>query len=302
MKDLNDLLYFARVVESGGFSAAGRTLGIPKSRLSRRVAELEARLGARLLQRSTRKLVLTDVGERFYQHCRAMLQEADAAEEAVAALTEMPRGRLCVSCPVVLAQGELAGFVAEFLDRYPQVQLEMLLTSRRVDLMDEGVDVALRVRAMDDEDPSLVVRRLRPAESILVVAPAALAGVDVNTPDDLAKLPVLGAVGADRRVHWRLYGPGGAIREVAFEPRLAADDFVLRKTAALAGIGATMLPSVLCAKELAAGTLVRVLPAWGFSGGNLQAVYSHRRGLLPAIRAFIDFLAEAYAREPGRAV
>lgn len=302
MQDLNDLHYFARVVETGGFSAAGRLLGVPKSRLSRRVAELEARLGARLLQRSTRKLMLTDLGERFYQHCRAMLQEAEAAEDTVAALTELPRGRLRVSCPVALAQGELAHFIPEFLAQYPQVRLEMLLTGRRVDLLEEAVDVALRVRSSDDEDPSLVVRKLRPAESILVAAPALVAGRDVASPDDLLQLPILGAIEADRRVHWRLHGPGGTIREIAQEPRLAADDFVLRKAAALKGLGVTSMPSVLVSAETTSGTLVRVLPDWQFSGGSLQAVYAHRRGLLPAMRAFIDFMAESFAREPCKLV
>lgn len=302
MQDLNDLHYFARVVETGGFSAAGRLLGIPKSRVSRRVAELEARLGARLLQRTTRKLALTEVGQRFYQHCRAMLQEAEAAEDTVAALTEMPRGRLRVSCPVALAQAELAQFVPEFLARYPLVRLEMLLTNRRVDLVDEAVDIALRVRSADDKDPSLIVRKLRPAEAILIAAPSLVAGVEVAAPQDLIQLPILGAIEADRRVHWRLHGPGGEVREVAVEPRLAADDFVLRKAAALAGLGVTSLPGVLCSAELAAGSLVRILPDWHFPGASLQAAYAHRRGLLPAMRAFIDFLAEAFARDPQRPV
>ncbi|WP_374347034.1 LysR substrate-binding domain-containing protein [Chitinimonas sp.] len=302
MQDLNDLHYFARVVEAGGFSAAARLLGLPKSRLSRRVAELEVRLGARLLQRTTRKLVLTEVGGRFYQHCQAMLQEAEAAEQTIAALTEVPRGRLRVSCPVALAQGELSRFLPEFLSRYPQVRLEMLLVNRRVDLFEEAVDVALRVRAEGDEDPALVSRRLRPAESILVAAPGLLAGKAISTPADLQALPVLGAIEADRRVHWRLFDADGEVADIAAEPRLAADDFVLRRVAAVAGLGVTMLPRVLCADELAQGTLLQVLPNWRLSGGNLQAVYAHRRGLLPAMRAFIDFLVEAYSREPGRAV
>ncbi|WP_150645311.1 LysR family transcriptional regulator, partial [Pseudomonas fluorescens] len=161
MQDLNDLYYFAKVVEAGGFAAAGRLLGIPKSRLSRRVAELEERLNARLLQRTTRQLKLTAVGERYLRHCQAMLLEAEMADEAVASMSSEPRGRLRVSCPVGLAHGLLASVISSFLEKFPQVQLEALLLNRRVDLVTEGVDVALRVRELGDEDPLLVTRRLR---------------------------------------------------------------------------------------------------------------------------------------------
>lgn len=132
MHDLNDLFYFAKVVEAGGFAAAGRALGIPKSRLSRRIAELEQRLGARLLQRSTRKLALTDIGERYLRHCQAMLLEAEQAEETVTNLTSEPRGRVRFSTPPGVAL--LPDVINDFLTRYPRVQLEVVQTSRRIDL------------------------------------------------------------------------------------------------------------------------------------------------------------------------
>lgn len=296
MHDLNDLYYFAKVVESGGFAAAGRLLGIPKSRLSRRIAELEIRLGARLLQRTTRKLVLTDVGERYLRHCQAMLAEAEQAEEAVASLTSEPRGRLRVSCPVHLANTELPAMVSDFLERYPQVQLEMLLTNRRVDLLNDGVDVALRVRDDGDEDPSLIARRLHPAEACLVAAPSLLAGRDIRTPDDLLQLPALGVLEADRRVHVNLRRrEDGARRELALEGRLGVDDFRVRKLAALRGLGVTLLPCLYCQDELEDGRLLRLLPDWEAPEGYLQAVYTHRRGMLPAVRAWIEHLP-AYFR------
>ncbi|WP_269532280.1 LysR substrate-binding domain-containing protein [Chitinimonas sp. BJYL2] len=302
MQDLNDLHYFARVVEAGGFAAAGRLLGMPKSTLSRRVAELEARLGVRLLHRTTRKLVLTEVGERFHQHCLAMLLEADAAEEAVAALSAEPRGRLRVSCPVSLAQTQLTSVVPGFLALYPKVRLEVLLTNRRVDVIEEGVDIALRVRAPGDEDASLVARRLRRAESILVAHPHLLAGRVLDTPEQLAELPSLGALDMDRRTRWPLQGPNGHRVEVVTEPRLGADDFILRKAGALAALGVTMLPEVYCEEELAAGTLVRVLPGWHMPEAWLQAVYAHRRGLLPAVRCFVDYLVEVFGKDADRLV
>lgn len=296
MQDLNDLFYFAKVVEAGGFAAAGRELGLPKSRLSRRVAELEARLNARLLQRTTRKLALTDIGERYYRHCQAMLVEAEMADEVVAQLSAEPRGRVRLSCPVAMAETSLNAMLPGFLASYPQVNLELLLTNRRVDLVNEGVDVALRVRAPGDEDPSLVTRRLRPAAAVLVAAPELLRGRQLQGPDDLAGLPVLGAIGNDRKVHLQLHGPGGEVRELALEARLAAEDFNLRKNVALAGLGITTLPLYYCLEELASGQLVRVLPDWQEPAAFLQAVYPHRRGLLPAVRALIDYLAEGFGR------
>lgn len=170
MQDLNDLYYFAKVVEAGGFAAAGRLLGIPKSRLSRRIAELEERLGARLLQRTTRQLTLTAVGERYLRHCQAMLLEAEMADEAVASMSSEPRGRLRVSCPVGMAQHMLPDMVAGFLAAHPLVQLEMTLVNRRVDLVAEGIDVALRVRELGDEDPLLVTKRLPIAPAAAAVA------------------------------------------------------------------------------------------------------------------------------------
>ena len=242
MQDLNDLYYFAKVVEAGGFAAAGRLLGIPKSRLSRRIAELEERLGARLLQRTTRQLKLTAVGERYLRHCQAMLLEAEMADEAVASMSSEPRGRLRVSCPVGLAHERLPTVIARFLEKYPQVQLEVMLVNRRVDLVTEGVDVALRVRELGDEDPLLVTRRLRQAQMVMVAAPDFLHGREINHPDDLKNLPTLGALEADRMVHIRLLDLQGKSIELSLEARLGIDDFIVRKACTLAGQGFTLLP------------------------------------------------------------
>lgn len=300
MHDLNDLFYFAKVVEAGGFAAAGRVLGIPKSRLSRRIAELEDRLGARLLQRTTRTLALTDVGAGYLRHCQAMLQAAEQAEDSVANLTAAPRGRLRVSCPVALAQYMMPTIISRFLAAYPQVQLDMLLVNRPVDLINEGVDVAIRVRNQDDEDPNLIARRLMPAQAFLVAAPALLAGRDIRNPDDLLQLPALGALENDRRIHHRLVNAAGKRRDMTFEARLGIDNFIVRKTAAIAGLGFTMLPQLDCAAELADGRLLRLLPEWTLPGGYLQAVYTHRRGMLPAVRAWIEHLSEAFAAVDGK--
>ena len=223
-----------------------------------------------------------------------MLLEAEMADEAVASMSSEPRGRLRVSCPVGMAQHMLPGIVAGFLAAHPLVQLEMTLVNRRVDLVAEGIDVALRVRELGDEDPLLVTKRLRQAQTVLVASPQFLQGRQINTPDDLKQLPVLAALEADRLVHLRLIDPQGNTENLSMEARLGIDDFIVRKACALQGLGFTLLPMMYCEEELASGQLVQLLPQWSSPGGWLQAVYPHRRGVLPAIRAWIDYLEEAF--------
>lgn len=294
--DLNDHRYFATVVDSGGFSAAARLLGCPKSRLSRRVAALEAQLGVRLLQRSTRRLTLTDVGQQVLGHSRALLREAEAAALAAAQRVAEPSGRVRVSLPAGVLDGPLGAVFTQFLVDHPRVQLDLLLTGRRVDLIEEGIDLALRVRSPDDEDPQWATRRLQPSRTVLVAAPGLLATLPaLATPEDLAGVPALGAAGPDQRVHWRLQGPGGVLRAVATPARLVCEHFGLRLGAAMAGLGVTMVPEPMAAPALAAGQLVPVLPAWQLPTGHLQAVYASQRGLSPAVRVLLDCLANAVA-------
>ncbi|AMP00747.1 bacterial regulatory helix-turn-helix, lysR family protein [Collimonas arenae] len=293
MQDLNDLYFFASVVQQGGFTAAGRSLGIPKSRLSRRISELETRLGARLLQRNTRGISLTDLGNRYYQHCQVVIAAAEAAELAVTSSLAEPSGTVRVSCVVAIAQSEVTAALPAFLERYPKVNIDLMFTNRRVNLLEEGVDVAVRVRATDDEDPNLATRRLRAASGYLVASPELMARYPTpQHPRDLVKLPFLGAAEQDRRVHLPLDGPERERYELVAQPRLAVEDFPLRKRAALRNLGLTMLPTEYCSEELKQGTLVRVLPEWSMPIGHVQVVYPTQRGLLPAVRVFVDFLIE----------
>lgn len=293
MQDLNDLYFFASVVQQGGFTAAGRSLGIPKSRLSRRISELESRLGARLLQRNTRGIALTDLGNRYYQHCQVVIAAAEAADLTVSSSLAEPSGTIRVSCVVAIAQSEVAAALPGFLERYPRVNVDLLFTNRRINLLEEGIDVAVRVRATDDEDPNLATRRLRTTSSRLVAASELMAKYAVpNHPRDLTKLPFLGAAGHDRRIHLLLDGPHSEHYELMAEPRLAVEDFALRKHAALRGLGITMLPTDYCSEELKQGKLMDVLPSWSMPSGHLQVVYPTQRGLLPAVRVFVDFLIE----------
>ena len=298
MQDLNDMLYFAEVVERGGFAAAGRALGIPKSRLSRRVSELEAQLGVRLLQRTTRKLSLTDVGEAYLRHCQAMRESAQAAADTVAQVQTEPQGTVRLSCPVTLAQTVLAELMPEFLARWPRVRIEMQVSNRAVNPVEEGVDVALRVRPSLDDSGSMVVKRLDDATQILVASPDLLARQGTpRTLEDLTRLDSIAMSAVDGRSMLRLIGEGGREQTVHHHPRYVADDLLTLKFAALAGTGMCWLPDYMCQEEVRAGRLVHLLPGWAPPRGIVHAVFPSRRGLSPAVRRFLDFLGETM---PGR--
>jgi DNA-binding transcriptional LysR family regulator len=298
MQDLNDMLYFAEVAERGGFAAAGRALGIPKSRLSRRVAELEAQLGVRLLQRTTRTLSLTEVGEAYLRHCLAMREAAEAAADAVAQVQSEPRGTVRVTCPVTLAQTVLAQLMPLYLQRYPLVRVEMQVTNRVVNVVEEGVDVALRVRPTLEDSGSMVVKRLDDGQQLLVASPAQLERQGRPAAlHDLAAMDTLAMSATEGRASLRLIGPGGREETLQCRPRYVADDLLTLKYAALAGIGLCWLPDYLCQDELRQGRLEHLLPDWSQPRGIVHAVFASRRGLSPAVRGFLDFLGEAM---PGR--
>ena len=294
MRDLNDMLYFAEVVDQGGFAAAGRSLGIPKSRLSRRIAELEARLGVRLLQRTTRKLSLTEAGQQFYRHCVAMREQADAAEEAVALVHDEPRGTVRITCPVTLAQTTIGPLLPLFLRAHPAVRIDMQVSNRVVDVVQEGVDVALRVRPTLDDSGSLVVKNLGPTSALLLASPELLERQ--GRPKSVEGLVHLSTVAmsaaADGRATWGLRGPGGRDYELQHQPVYTADDMLTLKYAVLAGTGLGVLPDYLCARELKDGRLVEALPGWAPRTAVVHAVFSSRRGMVPAVRRLLDFLGE----------
>jgi DNA-binding transcriptional LysR family regulator len=293
VQDLNDLYYFAMVVDHGGFAAAERALGIPKSRLSRRITQLEADLGVRLLQRSTRRFAVTDVGNSVYRHAQTMLAEAQAARDVVERLSAQPRGVVRVSLPVSLAQQQMPALLPEFLARHPEVRLQLHVSNRRVDLINEGFDVALRVRSKLDDDGSLVMRSFGQIQELLVASPKYLDGMcRPKDPDELAGHVTLSMGEDEARQRWELHGPDGAVRRVELKPRVAGFDFPMLRSLAQQGVGITLLPETLCADLVRDGELEVVLPQWRLPQGICHAVFASRRGLLPAVRVFIDFLAE----------
>ncbi|MBS0450408.1 MAG: LysR family transcriptional regulator [Proteobacteria bacterium] len=293
-QDLNDMVYFAEVAERGGFAAAGRALGIPKSRLSRRVADLETQLGVQLLQRSTRSLSLTPAGELYLRHCVAMRDAAQAAAEAVAQVQTEPRGKVRITCPVTLAQSAVGPLLPRFMQRYPAVRVEMLTLNRPVDPVEEGVDIALRVRPVIEDSATLVAKNFGESRGMLVANPEMLRRQGpVQTPHDLERLDTVAMSAAgDGRAVMRLEGPGGAEYVLHHTPRYLVDDLATLQFAVLAGTGAGVLPDYMCRADLRNGRLREVLPGWGPHPGICHAVFPQRRALVPAVRKLIDFLAE----------
>lgn len=292
MQDLNDLYYFSAVVDHGGFAAAERALGIPKSRLSRRISQLENDLGVRLLQRSTRRFAVTDVGQSVHRHAQSMLAEAQAAREVVDRLSAEPRGVVRASIPVGLAQQQIPALLPEFLARYPQVRVQLHVSNRRVDVINEGFDVAVRVRSKLDDDGSLVMRSFGQIQELLVASPKYLdrAGRPVE-PEQLHDHVTLSMSEDEARQRWELQR-NGETRRIELKPRVSGFDFPMLMALAKQGLGITMLPETLCADAVRNGELEVVLPEWRLPQGIAHLVFASRRGLLPAVRVFIDFLAE----------
>jgi DNA-binding transcriptional LysR family regulator len=292
MQPLEEFYYFAQVVEHGGYAKAARALGIPKSRLSRHVAALEAKLNVRLLQRSTRRFAITEVGRDVHRHATAMLAEADAALQVVEFARAEPRGVVRISCPVPMARTMLAGIVPEFLHQHPKVRLQIHVTNRRVDVLNEGFDIALRVRVQPTGEDGLVMRSFGESRELLVASPDYLdrAGRP-NEPAELAEHDTLAFDSeADQQI-WELRGPDSQVARIEITPRVCCHDFVVLRATALEGLGITKLPGNVVRADLADGKLERVLPEWNTPLGVAHLVFPTRRGLLPAVRALIDFLA-----------
>jgi DNA-binding transcriptional LysR family regulator len=296
MRDLNDLYFFVQVVDHGGFAPAARALGLPKSRLSRRILMLEQRLGVRLIQRSTRNFTVTAIGQEYYRHCVAMLVEAEAAQDTIDRSRAEPQGMVRLSCPPGLVCFKVGDILARFMARHPQVRVHLESTSRRVDVIAEGFDIAVRVRFPPLEESDLVMRVLAGSPQHLVASPALFDGNPTpQTPADLADIPSIDFGPPQRPHQWRLEGPDGDSALVTQRPRLITDDFVQMRLAVLRGIGIAQLPDFVVDDDLAAGTLVEVLPQWRPRAGIIHAVFPSRRGLLPAVRGLLDFFAQEFA-------
>jgi len=262
-------------------------------RMAVRRAARGANIGARLLQRSTRRFAVTDVGQSVHRHAQSMLAEASAAREVVDRLSAEPRGVVKVSVPVQIVQQLIPTLLPEFLARYPDVRLQLHVSNRRVDVINEGFDVAIRVRSKLDDDGSLVMRSFGQIQQLLVASPQYLKRAGrPQAPDELEQHTTLSMGEDDVRQRWELQNRAGEIRRIDLKPRVSGFDFMMLMALGQQGIGITMLPETLCADLVRNGELEVVLPEWRLPQGIAHAVFASRRGLLPAVRVFIDFLAE----------
>lgn len=291
--DLDGVRVFAEVVKAGGFTAAARALGLPKSSVSRRVSALEQRLGTRLLQRTTRRVSLTDVGEVYYARAERALAELRDAESALSDLRDAPRGVLRLSAPVDIGHDLLGGMVAAYRRAYSEVSVVVELDNRRVDLVAEGYDLALRASVQLD-DSSLVARKLTSAEMQLFASTEYLAAHGApERPEDLREHELL-LFRAPRLRRKLGLQRGGERTEVEVKGWLSSTDFGFLQRAVLEGLGIAALPTFACSREIAAGSLRRVLPEHHAGAYSLYAVYPSARYLAPKVRAFVELAAAQF--------
>lgn len=289
--DLNQLRHFALVVQHGGFSAAERETQIPKAKLSRHIMDLEERVGVRLLQRSTRRLALTEAGRVFYEHCAAMVEQASAGIEALEQLRSEPAGVVRISCPPMMAQIHMHSIV-DFMRQYPKVRIEVLAGDRIPDLLEDRIDIALHVYEFK-QHPDLIMRRIRASRFMLVASPRYLTSRKApEHPRELVDHELIGNLSQGREQTWELCVEGGNPTKFPVQPRLQIPETTLQHFAALHGAGVALLPMRAVWSDLIGGTLQRVAPLWSTPEFQINIGYLSRRGMLPAVRKLVDHLIE----------
>jgi DNA-binding transcriptional LysR family regulator len=298
LSDLDDFYCFALVVEHGGFSAAERATDIPKSKLSRRVYNLEEHLGVRLIQRSSRHFAVTEIGMNIYRHAQVMMNAAQAAHDLVDHLSTQPRGVIKVSLPVSIAQNEIAKILPQFLKTYPEIRVQLIVSNRRVDIINEGIDVALRVRSNLDDDPSLILRKFENIEQHLFASQAYLNEFgDLKQPEDLSQHQILSMADEHLDQHIVVHDENNHQKKIKVNPIVMGSDLMMLAQLARQNCGIVLLPDTIVQDYVQSGELVRVLPNWKAPHGILHAVYPSRRGLLPAVRVFIDYLVAHLSKQ-----
>ena len=293
MEDLNDIYFFASVVQHGGFSAAARAIGVEKTRLSRRIAALEKRLGVRLLQRTTRALALTEAGQRFFDRCLATVEGAQAAYDSMAELRREPAGLVRLSSPVLLAQRCLAHILPGYMMANPKVSVFLEPTDRTVNVIQERFDIAIRAKPVIEDVAGLVAKTLGNSQRVLVVSPAFLERY--GRPESPADLPKFNTAASSNEIfdggaRWTLTSLDNRMQHIELKPRLVTTDLRVRLQAAIHGIGIALLPEQVVSAPLKERLVERVLPEWSGAKNILHLVYPTPRGMLPSVRSLIDYL------------
>ncbi|WP_342705530.1 LysR substrate-binding domain-containing protein [Burkholderia arboris] len=295
MIDLNDLHYFVLVIDHGGFAPTARALGIPKTNLCRRIALLEKRLGVRLIVRNTRNFKPTEIGQSYYTHCRAMLAAANSAEDVVAMTRNEPTGLLRVTCPIALLEECVGSMVTQFMAEHPRVEVQLEATNRRVDVVAEGIDIALRVRVRPFENSDLITRELSQRVQRLVASPLLLDRYGApKSLVDLARFPTAYHGNPQRDYEWALFHEDGTSQVIRHRPRVVTNDLRMLRLAALRSVALVQLPTAQVFHDLSDGLLVEVLPEWAPRTEVIHAVLPTRRGMLPSTRLLLDFFTERF--------
>lgn len=296
MQDLSGIAVFAAVVEAGSFTAAADKLGQSKSAISKQVTRLESRLGAQLLARTTRKLSLTEVGRAFYERCQRIINEAEEAELAVTHLQDVPRGKLRVSVPLSFGIAYLATAIPDFMTRYPELSVDMDFSDRRVDILEEGYDIAIRIGTL--EDSSLIARRIAHSRLAVLAAPDYLKQHGTpQHPRDLEAHRCLVYSYLDSPQSWRFRDPANPNTEILIRVKgpMSANNGNALAAAASAGMGLQRSPIFLCADYLRSGALVPILEDFEPEPLGIHALYPPNRHLSAKVRVFIDFLAARFS-------
>ncbi|MBL4799722.1 MAG: LysR family transcriptional regulator [Oleispira sp.] len=292
--DLNEMAIFVRVVEAGSFTGAAKALGLPKSTVSRKITQLEERLGVRLIQRTTRSLSLTDTGSAYHSHCARILGEIEEANIAVTQMQSTPTGTLRITAPVLFGSTVLSGLIAEFMELHPQVNIDLVLSDQLLDLVQDGIDVAFRVGQL--EDSSLIGRYLGDVKAMVCASPDYIARFGKpNHPDELANHQILAATGWNQ---WSLKGPNDQEINVNLKPRLKVNDLSSLYTLALSGAGIAALPVLIAASAIKSKNLVPILCDWPFEAHPIHALYASNRHLSAKVRSFVDFVIERVRPNP----
>jgi DNA-binding transcriptional LysR family regulator len=295
--DLNDIVVFTKVAETKSFTGAADALGLPKSTVSRKLAQLEERLGVRLVQRTTRKLALTDIGEAYYERCAAIVADVQAAEQLVTDMQATPRGRLRVTASVDFSSRFLGAIVADFLHQNPDINIELEATDRIVDLIEEGFDLAVRFGPMPES--TLIARKLTTLQLMLCASPDYLARR--GTPTSIEELDEHDHVlftPTSRNQTWTLVGPNEQTAEFGRPARLASNNLATVVSAARAGTGITLISEFMVTNEVQSGSLVVVLPEWKTRQTEAHAVYPARQNVPPRLTLFLDHLTKALNPPP----
>ena len=296
MDHLNDMATFASVVSEGSFSRAAQSLGLSKATISKRISRLEVRLGARLLNRTTRRLSLTEIGSAFNEHCSRLVAEAEEAEQTVTALTANPRGTLRVNVPMSFGRLHIARAIPQFLAQYPDLKVDITLDDAFVDLVHGGYDLAIRIA--DLPDSSLVARRLAPSRRVVCGSPGYFRRRGVpETPDDLKNHECLSYRYLTTTGSWP-FRKGQRTWSIPVSGSLSANNGDVLLAAAVAGTGLVLVPTFMVEQQLRSGALLPVLASYAESDFGIYAVYPHRRHVSAKVRAFVDYFAERFGPVP----